>query len=125
MRFSQKCEKSLLTSSYLSVCPHETTRVPGQDTDDNTTHCVRFECWITKATNTRSEYVILIAFPLHNGYESLSVALYVHCLSCFVLNEGENGPKKKLSNFRASLFVKMRFEGLNLFCVRGGRDRWT
>jgi hypothetical protein len=25
---------------------------------------VRFACWITKATDTHSEYVILIAFPL-------------------------------------------------------------
>jgi len=32
---------------------------------------MRFACWIPKATNTHSEYVILIAFPLqqwlHNG----------------------------------------------------------
>jgi len=25
---------------------------------------MRFACWITKATDTHSEYVILIAFPL-------------------------------------------------------------
>jgi hypothetical protein len=25
---------------------------------------IRFACWVTKATNTHSEYVILIAFPL-------------------------------------------------------------
>jgi len=25
---------------------------------------MHFACWITKATNTHSEYVILIAFPL-------------------------------------------------------------
>ena len=28
-----------------------------------TMHRVRFACWITKATDTYSEYVILIAFP--------------------------------------------------------------
>ena len=78
----------------IFVRPHETTRVPGQDADDNTTPCVRFACWVTKATDTRSEYAILIAFPLHNGYERLSVTLYVHCLSCFILNEGVNGPTK-------------------------------
>jgi hypothetical protein len=27
------------------------------------TRRMRFACWITKATNTRSEYVILVAFP--------------------------------------------------------------
>jgi hypothetical protein len=35
----------------------------GQVTDDNITRRVRFARWITKATDTNSEYVILIAFP--------------------------------------------------------------
>jgi hypothetical protein len=34
-----------------------------QATDDNTIRRMRFACWITKATDTHSEYVILIAFP--------------------------------------------------------------
>jgi hypothetical protein len=32
-------------------------------TDDNIIGRMRFECWRTKATDTQSEYVILIAFP--------------------------------------------------------------
>ena len=36
----------------------------GQATDENTTGCMRFPCWITKATNTHSEYLILFALPL-------------------------------------------------------------
>jgi hypothetical protein len=32
-------------------------------TDDNIIRRMRFASWITNATNTRSEYVILIAFP--------------------------------------------------------------
>jgi hypothetical protein len=36
---------------------------PRQATDDNTLRPMRFSCWITKATDTHSEYVILIAFP--------------------------------------------------------------
>jgi hypothetical protein len=35
----------------------------GQATDDNIIRRMRFACWITKATNSRSQYVILIAFP--------------------------------------------------------------
>jgi hypothetical protein len=35
----------------------------GQTTDDTIVRCIRIACWINKATNTRSEYVILIAFP--------------------------------------------------------------
>ena len=34
-----------------------------QSTDDNIIRRMRFACWITKDTDTHSEYVILIAFP--------------------------------------------------------------
>jgi len=36
----------------------------GQATDDNTVRRMRIACLITTATDTHSEYVILIAFPL-------------------------------------------------------------
>jgi len=39
-----------------------------QTTDDNTTRRMSIACWITKATDTQSEYVILTAFPANNGY---------------------------------------------------------
>jgi hypothetical protein len=32
-------------------------------TDDNIIRRTRFSCWLTKAKNTHSEYVIIIAFP--------------------------------------------------------------
>jgi hypothetical protein len=32
----------------------------GQATDDNTLRCMRIACWLPKATDTHSEYVILI-----------------------------------------------------------------
>ena len=35
-----------------------------QATDDNVTRRMRIACWIIKATNTHSEYVIFIVFPL-------------------------------------------------------------
>jgi hypothetical protein len=35
----------------------------GKATDDDVIWRVRIACWITKATDTRSEYVILSAFP--------------------------------------------------------------
>ena len=37
---------------------------PGQARDYNIIQRMRFECWITKATDTQSEYVILLIFPL-------------------------------------------------------------
>jgi len=38
-----------------------------QATDDNITRRMRFACWITKATDTHSESVILTAFHSNNG----------------------------------------------------------
>jgi hypothetical protein len=43
-------------------------------------------CWITQATNTNSEYVILIAFPLQQCLNESASMLYVHCLSCLFKN---------------------------------------
>jgi len=43
---------------------------------------MRFACWIPNATNTRSEYVKRIAFPLQQWlHERASMSLYVHCLT--------------------------------------------
>jgi hypothetical protein len=55
----------------------------GQATDDN--WCMLIACWIPKATNTHSEYVILIAFPLQQWlHERASMLrLYVYCPLCY------------------------------------------
>ena len=48
----------------------------------------RTACWIPKATNLHSEYVILIAFPLQQWMVARtrpSATLYERCLSCFLL----------------------------------------
>ena len=48
-----------------------------QATDENVIWRMRFACWITKATNTPSEYVILIALqPQHWLRERASVLRY-------------------------------------------------
>ena len=53
-----------------------------QATDDNIIRCMRFACWITKATDTHSEYVILIAFPRQQWLRERAsmLLLYVYCL---------------------------------------------
>jgi len=45
---------------------------------------MRIACWIPKATDTHSEYVIFIAFPGQERFrESASMLrLYAYCLSC-------------------------------------------
>jgi hypothetical protein len=46
------------------------------------TWCMRIACWIPKATNTHSEYVILIAFPLQQWlHEHASVLRYTYLAS--------------------------------------------
>jgi len=47
---------------------------------------MRFECWIPEATNTHSDYVILIAFPFQQWSQERApiLRLYAHCLSCFI-----------------------------------------
>jgi light-regulated signal transduction histidine kinase (bacteriophytochrome) len=54
-----------------------------QATGDNVIRCTPFAWWITKATDTHTEYVILTAFPwqkwLCEGASALGFA-YVACL---------------------------------------------
>ena len=40
----------------------------------------RIACWILKATNTLSEYVILIAFPLHQWLHERSAVFVIRTL---------------------------------------------
>jgi len=47
---------------------------------------MRLESWIIKATDTHSEYIVLIVFPRRQRLrESVSKLHYTHiaCLSCF------------------------------------------
>jgi len=45
---------------------------------------IRMACWIPKATNTHSEYLILIVLPLQQLLYELATVfrLYAHCRSC-------------------------------------------
>jgi hypothetical protein len=56
--------------------------------------CMSISCGTHKATNTHSDYVILIAFPLQQLFERSSL-LYVHCLSrcvpCVLCTHWNNG----------------------------------
>ena len=57
-----------------------------QATDDNITLCMHFARWITKATDTHSEYVILIAFPLQQWLLQWSPCHVIHTLPLFIKN---------------------------------------
>jgi len=56
----------------------------GWDGIQMTIWLIHVACWITKAINTLSEYVIIIAFPPQRKLQA-PFTLYVHCLSCYIL----------------------------------------
>jgi hypothetical protein len=61
---------------------------------------MRIACWITKATNTHSEYVILIAFPPQQWlHVRASVLLYMYS-ACLVVGG--------LLNLRGLLSIKVK-----------------
>jgi hypothetical protein len=49
-----------------------------------TTRRMRIACWIPQSTNTHSEYVILIAFPLQQWLYESSVMLRYTNIACLV-----------------------------------------
>ena len=58
----------------------------GEATEDNVILRVRFACSISKAKNTHSEYVTLIAFPLQQCLHERAWVLrytYIACRDCF------------------------------------------
>jgi hypothetical protein len=46
---------------------------------------MRFACWITKATDTHSEYVILTAFPRQQCLRERALMLRYTYIACHVL----------------------------------------
>jgi hypothetical protein len=58
----------------------------GRATDGDIIRRMRTACWITKATDTHSEYVTYIAFPRQQWLRERAsiLCLYTRCLSCYV-----------------------------------------
>jgi hypothetical protein len=53
-----------------------------QATDDTILQRMRFACWMTKATNIHSEYVILIAFPWQKRLCEQASMICYKCMAC-------------------------------------------
>jgi hypothetical protein len=56
----------------------------GQAADYNIIRRMRLACWITKATDTHSEYVILVAFPRQQWLRKRASVLRFMYIACFV-----------------------------------------
>jgi hypothetical protein len=55
-----------------------------QATDDNIIRRMRFACWIAKATDTHSQYVILIAFTRQQWLRERALMLRYTYIACLV-----------------------------------------
>jgi hypothetical protein len=105
----------------------------GQAIDDNIIRRMRFAGWVTKATDTHSEYVILIAFTLQQwSRERTSLLRYTYIVSVAVFTNREAKIKRhtridiathtlrikilKITsiNLRLSLFSRHLIPALNL-----------
>jgi hypothetical protein len=83
-----------------------------QATDDKIIRSTRFTCWVTKATDTISEYVILNCFATASGFgKRLDITLCAHCLSCWRYRFSQT-PYVRIRVF--ILFVSFWFR----YCVR-------
>ena len=88
--------------------------IAGQTTDDSITRRTRIACWIPKATNTHSEYVILIAFPLQQRlHERASVLRYTY-IGCLV--------NRKIASLCLDL-EEVECRGMNWIELAQDRDR--
>jgi hypothetical protein len=72
----------------------------GQATDDNIIRRMRIACWVTKDTNTDSEYVILIAFALQQRFrERASILRYMYIVSLVTCKVVKQHYKETMLNY--------------------------
>jgi len=77
----------------------EDTGRSGQATDDNVIRRIRFVCWVNKATDTHSEYVILIASPRQRWLrERTTILRYMHISYLVILHYKSSEIVVKLLN---------------------------
>jgi len=57
---------------------------------------IRIACWIPKATNTQTQYVLLIAFPLQHWLHERSSMLSYAYIACLVSNFDQMKTKYKV-----------------------------
>jgi len=77
------CSITSYQKSCCLWCNMEKYYTARQVIDDNIIWHIHIACWIPKARNTLSEYVILTATAVTRM--CLNFMLHVHCLSCFLL----------------------------------------
>ena len=79
---------SSVTLENRAVCEIMWENIADPDMPQMTIWHLRIVCWIPKATDTHSEYVILIVFPLQQWlHERASMLryMYIACLGYFLI----------------------------------------
>jgi hypothetical protein len=87
-----------------------------QTTDDNIILRIHLACWIIKATETHSEYVILIAFPQQQWlHECLSIQRCTYIV-LLLLSSGDECRNNGLQDITSRRFVHacVRLDGVTL-----------
>jgi hypothetical protein len=79
------CSKASFRKSCLLWDNVENYGTARQATDDNIIWRMRFACWVTKAIDTHSEYVILIAFPRQQWLRQRAPMLYYTYIACLLI----------------------------------------
>jgi hypothetical protein len=78
----------------------------GQATDNNITRRMRFTWWVTMATDTHSECVILIAFPRQSLLEERVPVLCYAYIACLVFSSDTKSVSKFPSQHQFRLSLK-------------------
>ena len=83
---AKSCRESQITHAMFLLW-HNVEKYcrAGQATGDTTIWRMRIACWISKATNTHSDYVTLIVFPLPQLHERAWMLRYTY-IDCIVTN---------------------------------------
>ena len=76
-----------------------------ETTHNNTIRRMRVACWITKATDTNSEYVLLLDFEQKQRLRESASIFHVHvrclsCIFCILVKENVEKIEKFLGFFR-------------------------
>jgi len=86
--------------------------IAGQATDDIIIRRMRFSCWIPKATNTHSEYVIPIAFPRQQQLNVIALVLCCTALSVLLNVASEVGTITWIRRCDCLWFVLEKCQGV-------------
>jgi len=78
------CSHTLFFKSHRLWDNVEKDCAPGQATENNIIPRMRITYWISKATNTHSEYVIFIACPLQQWLHERAWSYVYTCIACLV-----------------------------------------